>query len=132
MPLCHKRQQYHERPGAFYRSGSDRSRKAIHNFLGLRNHVWITTVRSEPGSGDATALISNARSFPSSSTTVGQIDGRMLDPAGWSMVTMAVKVWFTVSTEITFTCSSSARPNSRNTNSPATTPLVDPPYEAPP
>ena len=46
------------------------------------NHVWITTVRSEPGLGDATAVISNAKSFPSRSTAVGQIEGRMLDPAG--------------------------------------------------
>jgi len=54
--------------------------------------VWITTVRSEPESGDATALISNARSLPSRSTTVGQIEGWMLDPAGWFLVTIAVNV----------------------------------------
>ena len=55
-------------------------------------HVWTTTVRSEPALGDATALISNARSLPSSSTAVGQIEARMLDPAGWFLVTMAVNV----------------------------------------
>src|ERR1039458_6140299 len=54
-------------------------------------HVWITTVKSEPALGDATALISNARSFPSRRTAVGQIEGRMADPAGWFLVTMAVK-----------------------------------------
>src|ERR1035441_11129345 len=55
-------------------------------------YVWITTVRSEPALGDATALISNARSFPSRRTAVGQIEGRMVDPAGWVLVTMAVTV----------------------------------------
>jgi hypothetical protein len=67
------------------------------------------------GPVDATALISNARSFPWRSTAVGHIEGRMLDPAGWLLVTMAVKVWFTASTEITFTYSSLAKPNARKT-----------------
>ena len=44
-------------------------------------YVWITTVRSEPASGEATALISNAKSFPSSRIAVGQIEGRMVEPA---------------------------------------------------
>ncbi len=69
-------------------------------------------------------LISNARSLPSSRTAVGQVQGRMLDPAGWFVVTIAVKVWFTVSTEITFTCSSLAGPNSKKTKSTGTGPLV--------
>ena len=43
----------------------------------MRVHVWTATVRSEPALGDATALISNARSFPSGSTAAGQIKGRM-------------------------------------------------------
>jgi hypothetical protein len=38
--------------------------------------VRITTVKSEPGSGDATALISNAKSFPSIRTGVGEMHGR--------------------------------------------------------
>ena len=45
-------------------------------FVDLARHVWITTDKSEPGSGDATALMSNAKSFPSIRTGVGQMHGR--------------------------------------------------------
>jgi hypothetical protein len=52
----------------------------------------MTTVRSDPGWGETTARVSNARSSPSLRIGVGQIVGRTFWRTEWFCVTTAWKV----------------------------------------
>src|ERR1035441_8916596 len=70
----------------------------------------MTTVRSLPGSGLATARISNARLSPSLRIAVGQMVGRTVAPMPWSSVNTALNVCATGSAGSDRTSSSSAAP----------------------